>query len=345
LAESPLVWLDAIASLVATAEPDALPLAITAARRLPGAASHANLRQALLSVVDGSQHPPELQVAALAVIASELPEASPAQFALLTAALSPENAVAVRSAAADALSQAPLTDAQLEELCKLLPAAGPLEVNRLLAGFERSADEQLGLALLSSLRDAAALPSIRFDVLRLALAKYPATVHRALDETESLVNVDAAAQRQRIEQLLPLVTQGDVRRGQAVFYSSKAACSACHQLGYTGGAVGPELTRIGEIRTERDLLESILYPSLSFVQSYESMLMLTIDGRAINGRILEESADAFLVATGPEEETRVRREDVEETQPSTVSVMPAGLDRQLSEQELLDLVAFLKHAK
>ena len=134
-----------------------------------------------------------------------------------------------------------------------------------------------------------------------------------------LVNVDAAAQRERIEELLPLMAQGDVRRGHAVFHSSKAACSACHRLGYAGGTVGPELTRIGETRTERDLLESILYPSLSFVRSYEPVLIITVEGRTISGTIRDETPQEYVLATGPDQEMRVPREEVEQIQPSTVS--------------------------
>ena len=48
---------------------------------------------------------------------------------------------------------------------------------------------------------------------------------------------------------------------------AKAACVACHTIGYVGGHVGPDLSRVGAIRQERDLVESILYPSASFVQS------------------------------------------------------------------------------
>jgi putative heme-binding domain-containing protein len=138
---------------------------------------------------------------------------------------------------------------------------------------------------------------------------------------------------------------GDVRRGHVVFHSSKASCSACHRMGIAGGVVGPDLSHIGEARTERDLLESILFPSLSFVRSYESVLILTVEGKALNGRIRDETDQEYILVTGPNEDTRVRRDDVEEIQPSTVSVMPAGLDKQLSPQELADLVAFLKNAK
>ena len=119
------------------------------------------------------------------------------------------------------------------------------------------------------------------------------TVQQRIDELESLVNVDAAAQRKRIEELLPLVAKGDVRRGHAVFYSAKATCSSCHRLGYAGGTTGPELTHVGKTRTERDLLESILYPSLSFVRSYEPMQIITQDGKTINGVIRDENCQGI----------------------------------------------------
>jgi len=345
LGKPPAAWLAAVAQAVAEAEPDALPLAVAAARALPGAASNDQLSRALSAVAERSEQPSEVRVAALAVVAPNLSEVTAPQFGLLADALSPENSVGMRSAAADALAQAPLSPAQLDELCELLKSVSPLELNHLLAAFERSTDEQLGLKLISSLREASVLPSLRVDVLRAALSKYGDAVQQGVDELESLVNVDAAAQRQRIEELLPLMSEGDVRRGHAVFYSSKAACSACHRLGYAGGTVGPELTRIGEIRTERDLLESILYPNLSFVQTYESVLVLTTEGKAVNGRIVDESDEGYLLATGPDEQLRVRRDEIDQMQPSTVSVMPAGLDRQLSVEELADLVAFLKSAK
>ena len=166
-----------------------------------------------------------------------------------------------------------------------------------------------------------------------------------ITELESLVNVDAAAQRKHIEELLPLVAKGDVRRGHAVFYSSKAACSSCHRLGHAGGTTGPDLTHVGKTRTERDLLESILYPSLSFVRSYEPVLITTQDGKVINGVIRDETAKEYVLATGPDQDQSASpRADVDQIQPSTVSIMPAGLDKQLTPQELADLVTFLKSA-
>jgi len=52
-----------------------------------------------------------------------------------------------------------------------------------------------------------------------------------------------------------------------------------------------------------------------------------------------------VLALGANEEARIARTDIEEMQPSKISVMPSGLDQQLKPQELADLVAFLKACK
>jgi putative membrane-bound dehydrogenase-like protein len=345
LHEPPLAWRVALASVIVEAEPSLLPLAIAAARTFPPLATPDALDQALTSVAERPENPRELRVAALAVVSGGLPEVGGPLFELLLGGLSADNPVAVRSAASDAISRAKLTAPQLELLCAAIQSAGPLELNRLLAPFIRSTDAGMGRKLLSSLKAASSLAAVRVDVVRESLAPCGVELGPAIDELESLVNVDAATQRERIEELLPLMAGGDVRRGHAVYYSAKAACSACHRLGYAGGTIAPELTRIAETRTERDLLEAILYPSLSFVRSYEPMVITTVDGRTINGVIRDETVEEYVVAVGADQEVRVPRGEVEQVEPSSVSIMPAGLDKQLSPEDLADLVAFLRNAK
>lgn len=67
-------------------------------------------------------------------------------------------------------------------------------------------------------------------------------------------------------------------------------------------AVDPDLTRIGGTRTERDLLESIVFPSLSFVRSYEPVTIVTTEGKVHNGLVRLETTDEITLATGPKEE-------------------------------------------
>ena len=93
-----------------------------------------------------------------------------------------------------------------------------------------------------------------------------------------------------------------------------------------GGNVGPDLTKVGEVRSERDLLEAIVYPSASLIRSYEPVVATTADGKVLNGLLRNETSDEILLVTGANQEARIPRADIEEIRPSSVSVMPAGLD-------------------
>jgi putative heme-binding domain-containing protein len=108
-------------------------------------------------------------------------------------------------------------------------------------------------------------------------------VRQAAETLYARLNVDLAKQKEKLEQLVTTLSAGDIRRGQLVFHSEKAACYSCHAIGYRGGNVGPDLTKIGSVRAERDLLESIVFPSASFVRSFEPIVVATTDGKVVNG--------------------------------------------------------------
>ncbi|MBI3465046.1 MAG: c-type cytochrome [Planctomycetes bacterium] len=344
--ELPAVWADAIASLVTAKDASLSAAALAVVRSLPEQKDPPKkLNDALLAVATDTGAATQTRLEAMAAVLGGMREVSADQLERLLSSLSLDQPLPARTAAADALSRARLKPQQSEQLIAALKTVGPLEIDRALGPFERSADDALALKLLTSLREASALPSLRFDLLRQKLVKYSPSVQQEIDALESLVHVDAAQQRARIAELLPAIDSGDVRRGQAVFNSSKSNCTACHRFGYLGGSTGPDLTRIGRIRTERDLLEAVLYPSISFVHGFEPVLVATVDGRMVNGLVRDETATDVLLATGPNQEVRLRHEEIDQRQPSAVSIMPAGLDQQLTVQELIDLVAFLKNAK
>ncbi len=136
-----------------------------------------------------------------------------------------------------------------------------------------------------------------------------------------------------------------MRRGQAVFNRQKTACSTCHAMGYWGGKVGPDLTSIGQIRTERDLLEAVVYPSASFVRSFEPVIVDIRDNEEYSGGVANDTTDELALITGADTKARVARKDIAEMRPGTVSVMPSGLADQFSKQELADLLTFLKNTQ
>jgi putative heme-binding domain-containing protein len=109
--------------------------------------------------------------------------------------------------------------------------------------------------------------------------------------------------------------------------------------------VGPDLTKIGATRSELDLLEAVVFPSASFVRGFEPYVIHTRSGQSHSGVIRRETADAMILATGPATEVRILRSAIEEIEPGKVSVMPEGLERQLSARELADLIAYLRTLK
>src|SRR5262249_33285661 len=130
-----------------------------------------------------------------------------------------------------------------------------------------------------------------------------------------------------------------------IFFGQKAACTLCHTAQGQGGHVGPDLSKIGAIRSGRDLLESIVYPSATFARGLEPYVIATQDGRIHSGIIAREPPEAIELGAPDRSRVRLPRANIQEIGRSPVSIMPQGLDAQLDRQELVDLVAFLRSLK
>src|SRR6185503_8096421 len=160
------------------------------------------------------------------------------------------------------------SNAQFEKLVNVLPALGPMELSRVTAAFENATDEALGTKFVDALKKSPGLKGMRADMVKKRLAKFPASVQQEGEQLMRVLNVDLAQQKARLDELQGALAGGDYRRGHTIFNSTRAACVTCHAIGYLGGQVGPDLTRIGSVRTDRDLIESIVYPSASFARAY-----------------------------------------------------------------------------
>jgi putative heme-binding domain-containing protein len=345
LTATPPTWLDELARLLTTDEGPLLAQSIAAARQLPlPKGGHAALKMALIDVGRRSSADWALRLDALS-IAGALPAVDADTFQLLLSSLGPNEPMAERSAAATILGSAAITPDQQQALLEALAQVGPLELPKLLPAFERGPNEAFGLKLVAALRDSPGFRGLRADLVKALLAKFPATVQEAGQPLLVELNASAAEQAAQLDELLKVTSTGDVRRGHEVFLGKKAQCINCHTLGYQGGRLGPDLTNIGRVRNERDLLESILFPSATLVRGYEPVVIELDDGRTLSGIITRESREEVVLAIDHQKTQHVARTDIADIQPAQVSLMPLGIEKLLSRQELMDLVAFLKQAQ
>jgi len=342
LRESRPTWVAAIARSLESPDPSIARAAVGAARAQPEKGAGPELNAALLLAARNRSHPADLRVEAVAATKGDIRGLEPEVVDLLRAGLAPENPVNVRLAASETLARAKLDDSQLLGLAGSLRTAGPLEIGKVLTAFAESSSEPLGLAVVAALKESAGLSAIPPGTLKQGLAKFPGGVQDAARELFEALDIDTEEQRSAIESLAAALKGGDVRRGQAIFNGARAACSTCHAIGYLGGRLGPDLTTIGQIRSERDLIEAILFPNMSFTRSYEPVVVQTTSGEAHSGILKKDADDEVVLATAADREVRIPRPEVARMEPGTVSVMPQGLDKQLTREELADLLAFLR---
>ncbi len=186
------------------------------------------------------------------------------------------------------------------------------------------------------------------DTVRAMIALPKPAMSQALPLIAPAARPDPAILKQqtaRIDQLLLLTKDGDPKRGAEVFRSAKAQCNTCHAIARDGGTLGPDLTAIGSIRTARDLLEAIAYPSASYVRSYEPVIIKEHSGTEHFGILKNQTATELTVATAATTEIRIPLAQVATLTEAPASLMPPGFDTILTPQELADLLAYLQARK
>ena len=245
------------------------------------------------------------------------------------------------------LGNAGLSDTQLIKLANgYLQHADTLILPRLLDAFRSSTSEEAGKAMVSALLKSQVTIG-EPDAKRLAeiLDKYPPDVRSAAHPLLARLQELQKARIERLRHLEPLLSAGgDIGRGRRVFFGEKVACYHCHTIGNQGGHVGPDLTAVGAIRSGHDILEAIVFPSASFVPGFEiyNVETKTDTYAGVRG---QDTPDALTLVTGPNAEIRIPRKQIVSIKPSSVSLMPEGLDESITRAEFIDLLAFLQSQK
>lgn len=332
-------WTDALGRALAAgeAEPAELPLLLEVAARLRAPA----LDPMLGAMVADPGLPPALRLKALG--ASHRPERPlpAASFALLREVAAATDSPAGRMEAARLLGRANLDAEQVAAIAPLLATSGPVELGELLRIVRRKQTPEGARLLAENLARSPFLGALEESAIRSAFSFQPPGIYEEmLQPAVQAAAARTADKRRRLEILAAHAGRGRPAEGQRLYAGS--ACAGCHRAGGTGQVLGPDLSRIGAIRNARDLLESILFPDATIAREYETQIVETSDRQLHLGTVRRDSAEALVLAGPGGEERTIQRRRIISQATAPHSLMPAGLEEAFTEQQLLDLVAWLR---
>ena len=135
-----------------------------------------------------------------------------------------------------------------------------------------------------------------------------------------------------------LELSGNAERGAAVF---KAHCATCHAVSGQGKAVGPDLATV-QNRSAEQLLLQILDPNREVKPQYVSYQVITDEGRIKSGIIASESDASITLRRAEGAEDVIARQAIDSLTSTGLSLMPEGLEKEISPQQMADLLAYLK---
>ena len=137
------------------------------------------------------------------------------------------------------------------------------------------------------------------------------------------------------------VSNGNLLAGKTVFQKS---CGSCHKMFGEGGDMGPDLT--GSNRTDVDyILLNVLEPSAEIQDDYKMVVINTLDGRTYSGNIISENQRQITLRVVGQDPVLINKSSIQSKDITDVSMMPPGLFENLSEKEIVDLMAYLKTNK
>jgi putative membrane-bound dehydrogenase-like protein len=341
----PVEWTKPICALIAASRPDEqIGLANWLASCKHSEAATTELSHSLVELAEASRPNAAQAYALVSYLPSPVKVSRELSEAIIGDVLNSTDEH-LKNLAARALVKISLNANQAKSLVGQLPQIDPLRLQDAVLAISRVGDDEADLDLLKRLSTLPAARTLNADsVASFYKNRSSSIIELAKSTTEML-----ARPPEQLEATLSSweseLAEGDPVKGYQVFRSAKAACSACHKIGYVGGGVGPDLTRIGATRTKRDLLEAILFPSVRFAQSYHPVRILTTDGQVYNGLITNENASEIDLLVAADKTVRIPTDSIEERKTSTVSVMPAGLEEVISKKDIADLIALLQASK
>ncbi|HUP77860.1 MAG TPA: dehydrogenase, partial [Pirellula sp.] len=134
---------------------------------------------------------------------------------------------------------------------------------------------------------------------------------------------------------------GNPKQGKIQFTQH---CGRCHRLFEEGGGIGPDLTPFARDNLER-MLVNIINPNLEIREGFENNVVLTSDGRVITGFLADKDEQVVIIRGADGQNVVLQKDAIDEIKAISLSVMPEGTLKQLEDQQLRDLFAYLRSSQ
>ena len=134
--------------------------------------------------------------------------------------------------------------------------------------------------------------------------------------------------------------KGDPIRGERVFRRAEVGCLKCHSVSKAGGGVGPELSAVGSTSPLEYVVTSILDPSQTIKEQYLTKIITTTKGISITGIVVERDNVRVVLRDATGKLVKVPVGEIDE-EADGKSLMPEGLTKFLTHDEMLDLIRFV----
>ena len=253
----------------------------------------------------------------------------------------PESTTTTTSGAEVARKLRATEAATLEQLCD----STRLEREQIELTKELLATTSGALMLMRSIAHGELAPSVSSSAIELAIQRDEVAVR---DLFERFLPPEKRVKRLggvvRPENILSL--DGDSNRGLDLFFNTAGIeCKNCHRIQNEGKEVGPDLSTIGRKYSREQLLDSILAPSNRIDPEYVPYLAETNDGRIVTGLLSEKKEDAVILKDAQSNTIRIPSDQIERLVPQQQSLMPDLLVRDMTAQQVADLLAYLTSLK
>jgi putative heme-binding domain-containing protein len=138
-----------------------------------------------------------------------------------------------------------------------------------------------------------------------------------------------------------LELKGDPEKGRLTF---RATCAACHRLEGVGHEIGPSLAAM-QARGPEAILINVIDPNREITPQFIEYIVATTDGQTLTGMLAAETASSITLRRAENATDVVPRGRIKQLRGGRVSIMPEGLEQQMTVQDMADLIAYIMSVK